>query len=231
MPPDIAKKFDPKAHNHVVFVRNNKYYEVQMDKDSIPLSIAELSKRKLRRSSSLESTAVPVGGLTSENRNIWAGGWEQIIKTSPNNAQSLERIKPAIIIVPLDDTKTRGHFVETSGRWWEQPRPPIVPTTRTSSFDNGRAAGTPSFPLQVLFDGLSECDQGDTQYIPRMIVIYLDHVTFSIIFSGNTFGMENQELTAVLVQRQPRMYTGNTALFLMEYRSDGATRNPISNST
>jgi carnitine O-acetyltransferase len=41
-PADIAKKFDPQTHNHVVFIRKNKFYEVQLEQDRVQLSTAEL---------------------------------------------------------------------------------------------------------------------------------------------------------------------------------------------
>jgi len=76
-----------------------------MDKDGIPLRIAGLEAQIAQAIKPAgESTAVPVGALTSENRNVWAVSWEQLIKASPNNAQSLERVESAIIIVTLDDT-------------------------------------------------------------------------------------------------------------------------------
>lgn len=48
-PSDTAKKFDPKAHNHVVFVRKNKFYEVQLTTpEGHELSEAELEVCVLR---------------------------------------------------------------------------------------------------------------------------------------------------------------------------------------
>lgn len=42
-PADIAKKFDSQAHNHVVFVRKNKFYEVSLTSpEGYELSEAEL---------------------------------------------------------------------------------------------------------------------------------------------------------------------------------------------
>jgi hypothetical protein len=42
-PSDIAHKFDPKTHNHIVFVRKNKFFEVSLvDAAGKELSAAEL---------------------------------------------------------------------------------------------------------------------------------------------------------------------------------------------
>lgn len=76
-----------------------------MDKDGVPLSTAELEAQIAQVIKMAgESKGVPVGALTSENRDIWADAREALIKVSPTNAHSLERIESAIIIVPLDDT-------------------------------------------------------------------------------------------------------------------------------
>jgi hypothetical protein len=48
-PSDTAKKFDPQAHNHVVFVRKNKFYEVPLiNPEGHELSEAELEVWVLR---------------------------------------------------------------------------------------------------------------------------------------------------------------------------------------
>ena len=43
IPKDTAHKFDPATHNHVVFIRNNRFFEVQLAyPDGIELSAADL---------------------------------------------------------------------------------------------------------------------------------------------------------------------------------------------
>ena len=43
IPSDTAHKFDPVTHNHVVFVRNNRFFEVQLARaDGTELSAADL---------------------------------------------------------------------------------------------------------------------------------------------------------------------------------------------
>ena len=72
-PADTAKKFDPAKHNHVVFVRKNKFFKVPLaDKTGRELSAAELEVQieKVIQLAGNEK-AIPVGALTSENRDIW----------------------------------------------------------------------------------------------------------------------------------------------------------------
>ena len=45
IPSDTAHKFDAATHNHVVFVRNNRFFEVQLARaDGTELSVADLER-------------------------------------------------------------------------------------------------------------------------------------------------------------------------------------------
>ncbi|KDN41016.1 hypothetical protein RSAG8_07722, partial [Rhizoctonia solani AG-8 WAC10335] len=68
-PSDTAQKFDPATNNHVVFVRKNRLYEV----DVTGLSTADLAAQVQRiiDAAGSEPAAYPVGALTSENRDTW----------------------------------------------------------------------------------------------------------------------------------------------------------------
>lgn len=72
-PSDIAHKFDPTTHNHVVFVRKNKFFKVPLaDNNGRELTAAELEAQidKVIAMAGNDK-AVPVGVLTSENRDNW----------------------------------------------------------------------------------------------------------------------------------------------------------------
>lgn len=72
-PSDTAHKFDPAKHNHVVFVRKNKFYKVPLSVDGRDLTTAELeSQIEKVIAMAGEEKGVPVGALTSENRDVWA---------------------------------------------------------------------------------------------------------------------------------------------------------------
>jgi len=47
--------------------------------------------------------ALPIGALTSDNRDLWADARAELMK-SPTSAESLGRIESAMILVALDDT-------------------------------------------------------------------------------------------------------------------------------
>lgn len=43
IPKDTAQKYDPATHNHVVFIRNNRFFEVELAyPDGTELSVADL---------------------------------------------------------------------------------------------------------------------------------------------------------------------------------------------
>lgn len=74
IPSDIARKFDPATHNHVVFIRNNRFFEVQLARlDGTELSVADLEmyalvdSREIRLITTLNS---PVPSPMSSTKQI-----------------------------------------------------------------------------------------------------------------------------------------------------------------
>ncbi|EIW59560.1 acyltransferase ChoActase/COT/CPT [Trametes versicolor FP-101664 SS1] len=112
-PSDTARKFDHAKHNHVVFARKNKFYKVALaDRSGRELSAAEL-EAQIEKVIALAGSekAIPVGALTSDNRDIWTDARATLLAASPANGASLEEIESAILVICLDDTKpvTREH--------------------------------------------------------------------------------------------------------------------------
>lgn len=73
-PSDTARKFDASNHNHVVFVRKNKFFSVPLaDSTGRELTAAEL-EAQIERVIQLagESKTAPIGALSAENRDTWA---------------------------------------------------------------------------------------------------------------------------------------------------------------
>ena len=73
-PSDTARKFDPVTHNHVTFVRKNKFFQVALaDKGGRELTAAELEAQIEKVISMAGSEKAPaLGALTAENRDTWA---------------------------------------------------------------------------------------------------------------------------------------------------------------
>jgi carnitine O-acetyltransferase len=156
-PSDTAQKFDPKENDHVIFVRKNKFYAVKLTHDGKPLSTAEIEsqiKRVIETAGSQH--AVPVGALTSENRDIWTDAREALIKASPVNAASLKQIESAVIVVALDDTKPVTREDISWQVWAGNGRNRFYDKHQIIVFDNGRSGflgehscmdGTPTLRL------------------------------------------------------------------------------------
>ncbi|KDQ62277.1 hypothetical protein JAAARDRAFT_121539 [Jaapia argillacea MUCL 33604] len=106
-PSDTAVKFDAKTHNHVVVVRKNKFFEVPLATASGRELSADELEAQINKVILLagEDRAIPIGALTSENRDNWTDAREALLKASPANAKALERIDSAMLILCLDDTK------------------------------------------------------------------------------------------------------------------------------
>ena len=104
-PSDVAQKFPAQEHNHVVFIRKNKFYEVPTIMDGKEVSIADLESAidKIIALADQDAVGVPIGALTSNNRDTWTEARKHLSSIG-SNAKTLERIDSAIVIVPLDDT-------------------------------------------------------------------------------------------------------------------------------
>lgn len=140
-PTDTAHKFDPAKHNHVVFVRKNKFYQVPLvSKGGRELTAAEL-EAQIERVIALagEEKGVPVGALTSENRDVWADAREALLKASPSNAAALEAIESAMIIVCLDDTKPVSREDASWNCWVGDGRNRFYDKHQLIVFENGKS--------------------------------------------------------------------------------------------
>ena len=72
-PSDTAKKFDASKHNHVVFVRKNKFYKVALAHNGRELSAAEL-EAQIEQVQGMLSKAYDANGLTGPRYNYFRPG-------------------------------------------------------------------------------------------------------------------------------------------------------------
>ncbi|KAF8843212.1 acyltransferase ChoActase/COT/CPT [Paxillus ammoniavirescens] len=157
-PSDTAAKFDSKTHNHVVFVRKNKFFEVSLaTPEGKELSAAELEvqiERVIKLAG--DDKGVPIGALSGENRDIWTDAREALLAASPINAKSLKRIESAAIIVCLDDSKPVTREDISWRCWVGDGRNRFYDKHQLFVFDNGRSGflgehscldGTPTLRL------------------------------------------------------------------------------------
>ncbi|KIK57139.1 hypothetical protein GYMLUDRAFT_46369 [Collybiopsis luxurians FD-317 M1] len=140
-PSDIARKFDPSTHNHVVFIRKNKFYSVPLvDASGKELSAAELEVQVERIIQDAGSDpSLPIGALTSDNRDLWTDARATLLSASSANQKTLETIESAMIIVCLDDTKPVTREEISWACWVGNGRNRFYDKHQLIIFDNGRS--------------------------------------------------------------------------------------------
>ncbi|KAF8166583.1 acyltransferase ChoActase/COT/CPT [Mycena galopus ATCC 62051] len=140
-PSDTVHKFDPATHNHVVFIRKNRFYLVSLVHPSgQELSAAELEiqiERIIELAGDTRATAV--GALTSDNRDNWTDTRAALLATDPANAASLEAIESAMIVVCLDDAEPIGRELISVYCWAGDGHNRFYDKHQLIVFDNGRS--------------------------------------------------------------------------------------------
>ncbi|KAG1469045.1 hypothetical protein G6F56_003491 [Rhizopus delemar] len=154
-PSDYEAIFDLSL-NHVVVLRKNKFYVVDTLHEGQPLSTAELELQFQKIIDQAgASKGVPVGVLTTDNRDKWTEYRENLINASLENRSLLDKIESSDFIICLDDSKpiTRDEgsracwHGDGRNRFFDKPLQFIV-------FENGKAgfAGEHS-----CMDGMATC--------------------------------------------------------------------------
>ncbi|KAG1053835.1 hypothetical protein G6F46_002130 [Rhizopus delemar] len=154
-PSDYEAIFDLSL-NHIVVLRKNKFYVVDTVHNGQQLSTAELElqfQKIIDQAGS--SKGVPIGVLTSDNRDKWTEYRDNLIKSSPENRQLLEKIESSDFVVCLDDSKpiTRDESSRACwhgdgrNRFFDKPLQFIV-------FENGKAG---FMGEHSCMDGMATC--------------------------------------------------------------------------
>ncbi|EJD50699.1 acyltransferase ChoActase/COT/CPT [Auricularia subglabra TFB-10046 SS5] len=139
-PSDTAEKYDHHSHNHVVLVRKNKFFEVQLAHPNGKwLSTKELEVQIQKVIDAAGSSkALPVGALTSDNRDLWADARAELVK-SKLSAESLHRIESAMVVVCLDDTTPTSREETSWACWTGDGRNRFYDKHQLIVFENGRS--------------------------------------------------------------------------------------------
>ncbi|KAF7299596.1 Carnitine acetyl transferase [Mycena chlorophos] len=198
-PSDTAHKFDPATHNHIVFVRKNKFFKVPLVHPSgKELSASEL-ETQIERVIELAGSelAPPVGALTSDNRDLWTDARAALLAAAPGNAASLEAIESAMIVVALDDSSPITREEISNACWVGDGRNRFYDKHQLIVFENGRSGflgehscmdGTPTlrmneFVLATLATGKADLGTptGEALPTPTLLPFELDSPTLSLI--------------------------------------------------
>ncbi|CAO3688641.1 unnamed protein product [Rhizopus stolonifer] len=140
-PSDLKGTFDPLTNTHIIVIRKNNFYFVDTVHSGKQLSTKEFEQQFQRVINEAgDIKGIPIGVLTSENRDKWCDYRDELLAANPANKQILEKIESASFVVCLDDSTpfTRDELVRACwhgdgrNRYFDKPLQFIV-------FDNGKA--------------------------------------------------------------------------------------------
>ncbi|GBC01211.1 hypothetical protein RclHR1_00410038 [Rhizophagus clarus] len=104
-PSDYEATFDPTTNNHITVIRKNKFFILDLVKDGIQLSTAEIESQLLKIYELAGDTKdPPIGVLTTENRDNWTEYRKMFLAADPKHEQLLKKIESSIFALCLDDS-------------------------------------------------------------------------------------------------------------------------------
>ncbi|KAJ3062174.1 Carnitine O-acetyltransferase mitochondrial [Podochytrium sp. JEL0797] len=117
IPEDVTRNSDPATNNHIIVMRNNQFYVLELVVEGRQLSTSEIEGQlqKIYKSAGT-SKGVAVGALTTQDRDSWAKVRETMIASAKNKA-SLDKIESAAFVVCLDDTKPVSYEQRSQACW------------------------------------------------------------------------------------------------------------------
>ncbi|KAJ2692346.1 Carnitine O-acetyltransferase mitochondrial, partial [Coemansia spiralis] len=98
-PSDRETTYALAENEHIAVVRNNQFFALPLVHGGELLSAAEIEAQLDRIVRQADSgAAVPVGVLTSDNRDQWADNYQLLEQAAPENAATLERLQSAAFL-------------------------------------------------------------------------------------------------------------------------------------
>ncbi|KAJ3066196.1 Carnitine O-acetyltransferase mitochondrial, partial [Rhizoclosmatium hyalinum] len=138
---DGTRNSNPHTNNHIVVIRNNKFFTIELVIDGRQLSTSEIEAQieavyKLAGN----DKETPVGSLTTQDRDTWTRVRKDLLAASPKNRSSLDRIETAAFVVCLDDTKPVTYDQRAKSCWVGDGRNRFFDkSVQLIIFDNGVA--------------------------------------------------------------------------------------------
>ncbi|KAI9331576.1 acyltransferase ChoActase/COT/CPT [Obelidium mucronatum] len=117
IPEDVTRNADPAKNNHIIVMRHNQFYPIDIVVDGRQLSTAEIESQIQKVYKAAGSTKdLAVGAFTTQDRDSWAKIREKLI-ASAKNKSSLDKIETAAFVVCLDDTKPVSYEQRSHACW------------------------------------------------------------------------------------------------------------------
>ncbi|CAO3587743.1 unnamed protein product [Absidia cylindrospora] len=140
-PSDIETAYDPVENTHIIVIRKNRFYFVDVVHNGQQLSTTEI-QQQFQRVIDLagQEKGLPLGVLTADNRDNWTDARDALIAAHGENKSALEKIEAASFVVCLDDYSpvTRDELSRACwhgdgrNRFFDKPLQFVV-------FENGKA--------------------------------------------------------------------------------------------
>ncbi|KIO21980.1 hypothetical protein M407DRAFT_28466 [Tulasnella calospora MUT 4182] len=156
-----AKPSDTGNEGHIIVLRRNRPWKVEISKDGRLLSVAEIEKQ-LQHIYDNSTEGPEVGVLTSNHRDAWAKDYASLVSADPQNATNLEDIATAAFVVcldtarpasPLELSKLTFHGGENGemlgNRWWDKPAQIVICDNAEAGYvgEHSVMDGTPSVTM------------------------------------------------------------------------------------
>ncbi|KAJ3027223.1 UNVERIFIED_CONTAM: Carnitine O-acetyltransferase mitochondrial [Siphonaria sp. JEL0065] len=138
---DGTRNSNPATNNHIVVIRKNKFFIVELVINGRQLSTAEIESQieAIYKLAGTDKDA-PIGSLTTQDRDTWTQVRNDLLAISPKNRSSLDRIETAAFAVCLDDTKPVTYDQRAKSCWVGDGRNRFFDkSVQLIVFDNGVA--------------------------------------------------------------------------------------------
>eukprot|EP01064_Diplonema_japonicum_P034235 TRINITY_DN7034_c0_g1_i1.p1 TRINITY_DN7034_c0_g1~~TRINITY_DN7034_c0_g1_i1.p1 ORF type:complete len:589 (+),score=168.14 TRINITY_DN7034_c0_g1_i1:55-1821(+) len=102
-------EFHADTSSHIVVQRSGKFYRVEVMKQGVPASVADLTAtfNAIKQNATTDDTPC-ISSLTTEDRDVWANARTELISSSAANKNSIKDIDTALLMVALDHGQEDG---------------------------------------------------------------------------------------------------------------------------
>lgn len=141
IPSDITRVSDHTTNSHIVVLRKNQFYKLELTHNGTKLSTKEIQKQlEYIYNIAGDESEAPVGALTTENRDVWTKVREELLSLSDRNKSTLDAIERAAFAVCLDDSKPITKEEHSIACWHGDGRNRFFDKSmQFIVFDNGKA--------------------------------------------------------------------------------------------
>ncbi|BEI82817.1 hypothetical protein CcaverHIS002_0306850 [Cutaneotrichosporon cavernicola] len=113
-PADVPLAY-PKELNHIVVLRNNRYFKLDVGGRSAS-EIAKAMDDIKKVADQAEGSYI--GALTADDRDVWCEARRHLLSISKTNTDSIQTIDSAILLFALDDAPSPTNDTERAWSYW-----------------------------------------------------------------------------------------------------------------